>query len=123
MVAELEVAGRVVELGQGRELEVVGPDPQVLARDMVVEIEHPRTGRTRVLGCPIKFTRGDGVTRRGAPVYGQDTHQVLTELGYTEDEIVALASLPFFFLLVAAVAIITVFPSIVMVLPQMAFPD
>ena len=36
---------------------------------------------------------------------------------------VALAALPFFFLLVAAVAIITVFPQIVMVLPQMAFPD
>ena len=35
---------------------------------------------------------------------------------------VAKASLPFFFLLVVAVAIITVFPWIVMVLPQMAFP-
>jgi TRAP-type C4-dicarboxylate transport system permease large subunit len=35
---------------------------------------------------------------------------------------VALAALPFFFLLVAAVAIITIFPQIVMVLPQMAFP-
>jgi TRAP-type C4-dicarboxylate transport system permease large subunit len=35
---------------------------------------------------------------------------------------VAKASLPFFFLLVATVAIITVFPEIVMVLPQMAFP-
>ena len=35
----------------------------------------------------------------------------------------ARAALPFFFLLVAAVAIITVFPEIVMVLPRMAFPD
>ena len=34
----------------------------------------------------------------------------------------AKAALPFFFLLVLAVAIITVFPAIVMVLPQMAFP-
>ena len=31
--------------------------------------------------------------------------------------------LPFFFLLVAAVAIITVFPQIVMLLPKLAFPD
>jgi TRAP-type C4-dicarboxylate transport system permease large subunit len=35
---------------------------------------------------------------------------------------VARAALPFFLLLVAAVAIITVFPDIVMVLPRMAFP-
>ena len=34
-----------------------------------------------------------------------------------------LAALPFFFLLVAAVAIITVFPSIVMVLPRWVFPS
>jgi TRAP-type C4-dicarboxylate transport system permease large subunit len=36
---------------------------------------------------------------------------------------VALAALPFFFLLMAAVAIITVWPWIVMVLPKLAFPD
>jgi TRAP-type C4-dicarboxylate transport system permease large subunit len=35
---------------------------------------------------------------------------------------VARASLPFFFLLVVAVAIITAFPDIVMWLPRMAFP-
>jgi TRAP-type C4-dicarboxylate transport system permease large subunit len=35
---------------------------------------------------------------------------------------VARAALPFFFLLVVAVGIITVFPDIVMVLPRMAFP-
>ena len=35
---------------------------------------------------------------------------------------VARASLPFFFLLVLAVAIITLFPDIVMVLPRMVFP-
>ena len=39
-----------------------------------------------------------------------------------DSNFVAKASLPFFFLLVLAVAIITVFPSIVMVLPRMAFP-
>jgi tripartite ATP-independent transporter DctM subunit len=48
---------------------------------------------------------------------------VLQTMSGKDSNTVALASLPFFFLLVAAVAIITVFPSIVMVLPQMAFPD
>ncbi|MFL5194885.1 MAG: TRAP transporter large permease subunit, partial [Microvirga sp.] len=48
---------------------------------------------------------------------------VLQTMSGKDSNTVALASLPFFFLLVAAVAIITLFPSIVMVLPQMAFPD
>ena len=50
-------------------------------------------------------------------------HFVLQTMSGKDSNTVALAALPFFFLLVAAVAIITVFPQIVMVLPQMAFPD
>jgi tripartite ATP-independent transporter DctM subunit len=48
---------------------------------------------------------------------------VLQTMSGKDSNFVALASLPFFFLLVVAVAIITVFPDIVMVLPRMAFPD
>ena len=47
---------------------------------------------------------------------------VLQTMSGKDSNTVARASLPFFFLLVAAVAIITVFPDIVMVLPRMAFP-
>ncbi len=46
---------------------------------------------------------------------------VLQTMSGRDSNTVALAALPFFFLLVAAVAIITVFPQIVMVLPEMAF--
>jgi tripartite ATP-independent transporter DctM subunit len=47
---------------------------------------------------------------------------VLQTMSGKDSNFVAKAALPFFFLLVLAVAIITVFPSIVMVLPRMAFP-
>jgi tripartite ATP-independent transporter DctM subunit len=47
---------------------------------------------------------------------------VLQTMSGRDSLTVAKASLPFFFLLVATVAIITVFPEIVMVLPKMAFP-
>jgi tripartite ATP-independent transporter DctM subunit len=47
---------------------------------------------------------------------------VLQTMSGKDSNTVARASLPFFFLLVLAVAIITVFPDIVMVLPRMAFP-
>ena len=47
---------------------------------------------------------------------------VLQTMSGKDSNTVARAALPFFFLLVVAVAIITVFPDIVMVLPRMAFP-
>jgi TRAP-type C4-dicarboxylate transport system permease large subunit len=47
---------------------------------------------------------------------------VLQTMSGQDSNTVARASIPFFFLLVAAVAIITIFPQIVMVLPRMAFP-
>jgi TRAP-type C4-dicarboxylate transport system permease large subunit len=40
-----------------------------------------------------------------------------------DSNFVALASLPFFFLLVVAVALVTIFPEIVMALPDYAFPE
>ncbi|HEY2425040.1 MAG TPA: TRAP transporter large permease subunit [Pseudolabrys sp.] len=48
---------------------------------------------------------------------------VLQTMSGRDSNTVARASLPFFFLLVVAVAIITVFPDIVMVLPRWAFPE
>ena len=48
---------------------------------------------------------------------------VLQTMSGKDSNTVARASLPFFFLLVVAVAIITIFPDIVMVLPRMAFPE
>ncbi len=48
---------------------------------------------------------------------------VLQTMSGKDSNTVALAALPFFFLLVAAVAIITIFPEIVMLLPELAFPD
>jgi crotonobetainyl-CoA:carnitine CoA-transferase CaiB-like acyl-CoA transferase len=67
-------------------------DPQVLARDMVVEVDHPRTGRTRVLGCPIKFSETAAGVRRPAPLFGEQTGEVLEEHGYTKAEIDALVA-------------------------------
>ena len=42
--------------------------PQVLARDMVVSLEHPAIGRYRTLGCPIKFAEAGAPPPRSAPL-------------------------------------------------------
>jgi crotonobetainyl-CoA:carnitine CoA-transferase CaiB-like acyl-CoA transferase len=65
-------------------------DPQTLARDMVVELDHPRAGRTRALGLPIKFSVTPGRVARPAPGYGEHTREVLGEFGFSAEEIEAL---------------------------------
>ncbi len=56
-------------------------DPQVRHRAMAVEIQHPRAGRTRVLGVPVKLSATPGAIRRPAPLLGEHTDEILSELG------------------------------------------
>lgn len=62
-------------------------DPQVRARDMVVSAEHSRLGAIDTMGVPIKFSSTPGTVRRGAPVLGEHTREVLTEIGYEAERI------------------------------------
>ena len=65
-------------------------DPQVAAREMVVEVEHATLGQVRTLGLPVKFSDTPGAVLTGAPVYGQHTREVLGEHGFSAAEIEAL---------------------------------
>ena len=68
-------------------------DEQVLHRNMVVDIKHPNGKSTKGPGNPIKFSRTSEETFAPAPLLGQDTDQVLTEiLDYSSDEIQSLRS-------------------------------
>ncbi|MDT8902591.1 CaiB/BaiF CoA transferase family protein [Anaeroselena agilis] len=63
-------------------------DPQVQAREMIVEIEHPVAGRLKMPGVPIKLSETPGEVERPAPLLGQHTEEVLHELlGMTPDRI------------------------------------
>jgi crotonobetainyl-CoA:carnitine CoA-transferase CaiB-like acyl-CoA transferase len=65
-------------------------DPQVQARDMVVEIHHPRHGTVTQFGQPIKLSETPGAIRTAAPYTGEHTDQVLRDLGMSDSEIKAL---------------------------------
>ena len=88
LIQALEAAG--VPCGPINSIADVAADPQALARQMVVELEHPRAGRTRALGLPIKLSRTPGKVLRPAPTFGQHTREVLAEFGFTAAEVDAL---------------------------------
>ena len=54
-------------------------DPQVLARELVVDVEHPTLGAIRALGSPIKLSATPPDVRRRAPLLGEHTEEVMTE--------------------------------------------
>ncbi len=89
-LARLEAAG--VPAGPVLDVAQMHADPQTLARDMVVTLEHARAGPVKALGLPVKFSESPGEVAHAAPVYGADTRAILAEYGYGEDEIEALVS-------------------------------
>ncbi len=63
-------------------------DPQVLARQMIEEIEHPVAGRMKTLGIPIKLSATPGSIRQPAPCLGEHTREVLQQVFlYSEEQI------------------------------------
>jgi crotonobetainyl-CoA:carnitine CoA-transferase CaiB-like acyl-CoA transferase len=65
-------------------------DPQVRAREMVVETEHPSLGHLRTLGSPIKMSATPPDVSRRSPRLGEHTNEILTEAGFSDSEIDAL---------------------------------
>ena len=71
-------------------LDEVYKDPHVLARGMLIELEHPRAGKVPQIGVPVKFSLTPGRITRPAPTLGQHTQEVLQEAGFTHQEIESL---------------------------------
>jgi CoA:oxalate CoA-transferase len=61
-------------------------DPQILAQNMVMDVEQPGHGVVRMLGFPMKFAGNPCAVRRPAPALGEHSAEVLTELGYSADQ-------------------------------------
>ena len=62
-------------------------DPQVRARDMVVETNHPTAGPVQNIGIPIKLSETPGAIRNAAPTLGQHTDEILTDFGFSAAEV------------------------------------
>lgn len=65
-------------------------DPQIQAREMVLELDHPTQGKVRQIGIPFKLAATPGSVRSFAPFPGQHTRELLGSAGYNEEEIAEL---------------------------------
>jgi len=85
---QLRTAG--IPAGPVLSIAAMHSDPQVKDRQMVTEVQHSRLGAVKTLGVPVKFSKTQASLRRGAPLLGEHTREVLREHGYSEVEIQAL---------------------------------
>lgn len=89
ILGKLEAAG--VPCGPINDVSQVVRDAQVLAREMIVEVLHPKAGRVKVPGVPIKLSETPGEVKSPAPLLGEHTDEVLSSLlGLSSEEISAL---------------------------------
>jgi crotonobetainyl-CoA:carnitine CoA-transferase CaiB-like acyl-CoA transferase len=65
----------------------VADDPQVKHNNTFVEIEHPKAGKLMVTDIPFTMSETPGSIRRASPLIGEHGPEILTELGYDENEI------------------------------------
>ena len=89
-IREFEAAG--VPVGPINRIGDMLADPQVAAREMVVEVDHPKAGRTKALGMPVKFSDTPCAVTRAAPLLGQHTREILASLGYDDAAVDRLAA-------------------------------
>ncbi len=84
----LEILGREIPCGPVYTLDEIFSDPQVLHRDMLVEINHPVAGKIKQIGIPMKFSETRGKIKIPPPLLGQHTEEILKKfLKLSENEI------------------------------------
>lgn len=74
-------------VGRMLTLDEVDKDPQIRARNMVVELDAPGAGKVRQIGISLKLSDTPGSIRSLAPALGQHTEEVLGSLGYSTEQI------------------------------------
>ena len=62
-------------------------DPQTIVREMIIEVENNKAGKSKAIGMPIKFSKSKTEKSKGAPNLGEHTKEVMMSFDYSEEEI------------------------------------
>ena len=80
-----------IPMGAINSIAQVVDHPQVIARGALVETAHPRAGKVKMVGAPVRLSETPGSVRTPAPMLGEHTDQVLKDvLGMSDEAIAAL---------------------------------
>lgn len=77
-VEELEKVG--IACGPVNNIAEVANDPQIAARDMIIDVDHAEAGTFKVVNTPFKFSRTPCQVKGASPDLGQNTEEILTLL-------------------------------------------
>src|SRR5690606_17651270 len=88
-VARLDAVG--VPAGAVRQITEMADDPQVLANDLAVELEHPVTGSVTMVGPVVRMHETPTAAQSPPPTLGQHSREILAELGYAPSDVDELA--------------------------------
>jgi len=80
-------ADKDVPVGKVYTFDELDKDPQVLHRQMVIEIQHPTLGKVKQPGIAIKLSETPGKVRSLGPIFGEHTEEIVLGLGYTKSQI------------------------------------
>jgi formyl-CoA transferase/CoA:oxalate CoA-transferase len=84
-VARLDAAG--VPVGPIQTVDEALADPQVRARGMIAELNHPEAGRLNTIACPVRLNRTPASVRTPPPLLGEHSDEVLAGLGLSARQI------------------------------------
>ena len=81
-----------VPAGPINDLADVFADPQVIHREMFLEMPHPTLGSIKQTGLPLKFSVTPGGLDRHPPLLGEHNREILAGLGYSDADIEEMAA-------------------------------
>ena len=87
-ITTLESAG--VPVGPVNSIAQAFTHPQAIAREMVVETTHPKAGRVKGVGHPVKFSALPRPEPKPAPELGEHSRHILSGFGFSQQEIAQL---------------------------------